>query len=126
MSLLDIAMTSDDNAIYVQMSWQLETRLQDDYLVFVHALNADGVIVSQRDSYSGLSNMPFTRLDVGDVFNDIYVLLLANDDIEFLRIGSYRAGDLPNTWQRLDAESSQFVIEDNAVSIPRSALRIIE
>ncbi|GAB5494638.1 MAG: hypothetical protein Phog2KO_48530 [Phototrophicaceae bacterium] len=124
--LLDIAMTNDNDALYVQMSWQLETRLQDDYLVFVHALNADGVIVSQRDSYSGLSNMPFSRLDAGEIFHDIYVLMPANEDIEFLRIGIYRAGDLPNTWQRLDAESSLLAIEDNAVLIPRSALRIIE
>lgn len=120
--LTDIAIVLDETLL-VQITWIIENPLENDYLVFVHALNAEGQIIAQRDSYPGLSNMPFTRLKENQVFYDVYALMRPDEAIESLRIGIYRVGTVPNTWERLDAESPYFAIEDNAVLIPSSAVR---
>jgi hypothetical protein len=122
-SLHDIVLVEAAHRLYVQLSWQINTPLNEDYLVFVHALNADEQIIAQRDSYPGLSNRPFTRIETGDVFHDVYPLPRPAEPVTALRIGVYSFDSVLQTWTRLDAESTGFAITDNAVLIPRAQVR---
>ena len=88
----------------------------------MHALASDGTIITQRDSYPGLSNMPFTRMLVGEYYYDVYPLPLPNTQVAALRIGIYKYGSIPNTWERLNAVSKLFDVQDNAVTIPSDSL----
>ena len=123
-TLRDAALIEDTDWYYVQLTWEVEAEFQDDYLVFIHLLNANGDIIAQRDSYPGLGNTSFSRMDAGEIFNDVYPLNPPVEPISALRMGVYRVSDIPDTWLRLDAESDVFNVQDDAVTIPIEMIRV--
>lgn len=123
-SLRDVVLVDAPGWLVVQLTWQVEAPLRADYLVFVHALDAAGAIIAQRDSYPGLSNRPFTRVEAGGLLHDVYPLARPDGPVAALRIGLYRSGEAPGTWQRLAATSERFTVADGALTIPRESLRL--
>ncbi len=89
------ALPGDDLA--VTFYWECLQPISDDYSVFVHLLDANDVIIAQRDMYPGQGNYPTSLWQVGDIFADTYVVsipevVLTPADAQF-EVGFYRLGD---------------------------------
>lgn len=58
--------------VEVTVYWQPLERPQENYAVFVHLLSDVGVLVAQRDTFTGLGRYPSTVWKPGRVFADVY------------------------------------------------------
>jgi hypothetical protein len=58
----------------VTLYWECRAAMDKDYSVFVHLVDARGVIIAQRDSYPGAGNDPTRNWTVGRTMRDIYPL----------------------------------------------------
>lgn len=121
----DVVLIVDEGLVNVQITWEIETALEHDYLVFVHLLNQAGEIVAQRDSYPMLSNRPLTRLTQGETLDDVYPMRFSGE-LSAVRLGMYEYGQAPNTWHRVPVESVRYVVTDDAVVIPIADLRVVQ
>jgi hypothetical protein len=79
--------------LWLTVYWQGLTTMERDYSVFVHLVDARGVIVSQRDSYPGSGNDPTRGWTPGRAMRDHFPLqvplaLLAQGPLR-IRLGLY-------------------------------------
>jgi len=62
--------------------WQADTEIPEDYKVFVHLLNGEGQLISQRDSEPVGGWRPITGWQAGQLIQDNYGLLIPEDAVE--------------------------------------------
>lgn len=118
----DLVWSEDQNWIFLQAYWETKVEFTFDYQIFVHVLDAQGNIISQRDTYPGLGNRPTTLWKAGEGFSDIVVIPKpAGQVFVSFAIGLYRAHD--GMFERLAVTSPVFEIRDNAVQIPIEQIR---
>ncbi len=107
--------------VEVTLFWQTAVLLQNRYKVFLHLLNEDGNLVSQRDSEPGGGLALTTTWQPGEVVLDNHGLLIPSD----LPPGSYRLVlglyDLANPANRLlittqDGETDAYLLTIIAVA----------
>ncbi len=58
----------------VTLYWQSLSAMKEDYSVFVHLLDANELIIGQRDMYPGQGNYPTSLWAPGDVIRDTYIV----------------------------------------------------
>ena len=82
--------------VEVTVYWQPLSRPQENYAVFVHLLSETGVVVAQRDTFTGLGRYPSTIWKPGLVFADVYRVPVPETaytpDTCFVQVGMYRPG----------------------------------
>jgi hypothetical protein len=62
--------------IHVELFWEVTGKPPGDYLLFVHLLDENGLMIAQRDTHPGLGNFPSSQWEPGDRFVesfDLYV-----------------------------------------------------
>jgi hypothetical protein len=56
----------------VTVTWEIVQPTDIPYMVFVHVLDPQGVMIAQRDTYTGLGNYPSTWWRPGHIFEETY------------------------------------------------------
>jgi hypothetical protein len=82
----------------VTLYWQTDSRLQENYVVFVQVLSAEGVLVAQKDNEPGEGQHPTSIWEPGQVVADSYQIPIAGDLAGFkyqIIVGMY-------TWPALE------------------------
>jgi hypothetical protein len=92
--------------LWVTLFWESLDTMERDYSVFVHLVDARGVIIAQRDTYPASGNDPTSDWMPGEIIRDLYPLdvptaVLAQGPFR-VRVGLYDAA----TGQRLPAVGS--------------------
>jgi hypothetical protein len=59
-------------ALYVTVVWEPLRQTEEPYSVFVHVIDATGVLIAQRDTWPGLGRAPTTDWRSGRTFADTY------------------------------------------------------
>jgi uncharacterized membrane protein len=81
-----------DTVLRVDLFWEVLEEMDQNYTVFVHALNTNGELLGQHDSWPADSHRPTSVLPVGETFRDAHYLELnapvSLSDIK-LRVGLY-------------------------------------
>ncbi len=54
--------------IHIELYWEVTGKPPGDYLLFVHLLDENGVMIAQRDTHPGLGNFPSSQWEPGDRF----------------------------------------------------------
>ena len=105
------------SSLRVDLYWEVLHEMDQNYTVFVHALNSEGTILGQHDGWPADAHRPTSVLPAGEVFRDVHYLTLSEppmlsditlDGIE-LRIGLYES---------LDGEILQDSSQQDYVEIP--------
>jgi len=88
-------------AIDVDLYWEVTGKPPGDYLLFVHLIDENGLMVAQRDTHPGLGNFPAGNWEPGDRFVESVRLFVpetayspnrATLTVGFYAPGSYRLG----------------------------------
>ena len=61
-------------SVEVVLYWQAMKPIDRDYSTFVHLLDANDIVVAQRDMYPGQGLWPTSQMKVGDIIANRYVL----------------------------------------------------
>jgi 4-amino-4-deoxy-L-arabinose transferase-like glycosyltransferase len=79
----------------VTVYWETLSATPDEYTVFVHLIDGEGVVVAQRDTYPGLGRYPTTAWAPGNVFADTYRIWLPDSayapNTLSVKVGLYRS-----------------------------------
>ena len=70
----------------MSLYWQSAARVEKDYTVFIHLLDANGNVRAQIDAMPGEGRYPTSVWDVDEIVRDNYALRLPND----LAPGNYK------------------------------------
>ncbi|MCB8959818.1 MAG: glycosyltransferase family 39 protein [Ardenticatenales bacterium] len=62
--------------LHVELYWEVTGQTPGDYLLFVHLIDGNGLMVAQRDTHPGLGRFPSSRWQEGDRFIDSFDLFL--------------------------------------------------
>ncbi|GAB4470756.1 MAG: hypothetical protein Kow00124_07210 [Anaerolineae bacterium] len=87
--------------IDVTVTWQVIRPTDVPYAVFIHMINPQGVIVAQRDTYTGLGNYPSHWWHPGHIFTETYRVFVPETayapEETYIQIGLYNPdrGRLP-------------------------------
>jgi len=80
--------------VRVSLYWDVLAEMGQNYTVFVHALDQQGGLVGQHDSWPADTHRPTSILAVGDQVRDVHYLTIsqpvAKNDLS-LRIGLYES-----------------------------------
>ena len=60
----------------LELYWQVLGEMDQNYPVFVHALNANGALIGQHDGWPADAHRPTSVLPVGESFRDVHYLAL--------------------------------------------------
>jgi 4-amino-4-deoxy-L-arabinose transferase-like glycosyltransferase len=80
----------------VTLYWETLRSVHQDYVVFIHLLDDDGVVVAQRDTYPGLGSFPTSVWEAGTLFADTYRVHLPETaytpNSAWVQVGMYLPG----------------------------------
>ncbi|MGB4872555.1 MAG: phospholipid carrier-dependent glycosyltransferase [Candidatus Promineifilaceae bacterium] len=83
-------------AIDIDLYWEVTGKPPGDYLLFVHLISENGVMVAQRDTHPGLGNFPSSNWEPGDRFVESIRLMVPEaayaPDTAVLSVGYYVPG----------------------------------
>jgi uncharacterized membrane protein len=100
---------SAESTVRLSLFWRVDKPMAQNYSVFVHALNADGHVLAQHDSWPADAHRPTSVLPVGSVIRDVHYLSLTDaaskNDI-VLHVGLYDAAGK----RLLSQDGKEFVI----------------
>ena len=63
-------------AVTITLHWRADAALADDYSVFVHAVDVDGIVQAQHDSHPGLGSFPTREWRPSQVIVDQHTLVV--------------------------------------------------
>lgn len=87
--------------ISVTVTWEVLQPTPAPYMVFIHVFDQQGVMIAQRDTYTGLGNYPSNWWRPGHIFTETYRLIIPETTYEpnrlDVRLGLYHPdlGRLP-------------------------------
>ncbi len=115
-SLRGTSVQAADEALTVDLYWQADAPVTEDYQIFIHVFDAEGNRVAQRDSSPVDSRYPTSQWRIDTLIVDSHVLgldqsLPAGDYI--VRIGLYRLSD----GTRLSITGADERVQDNSLLI---------
>jgi hypothetical protein len=64
------------DSLTITLYWQSLAKMNQDYVVFVHLLDENDLILAERNTFPGLGSFPTTLWQVGDAIADTYTLVL--------------------------------------------------
>jgi 4-amino-4-deoxy-L-arabinose transferase-like glycosyltransferase len=112
-ALYGYTLTERDHGFEMMLVWRAETYIEREYTVFVHLVNADGTMVTQRDSMPMQNSYPTSLWLPDEYVTDRYLFDSALSNRYNLRIGLYDAETgtrLPLLTQSSGAGSDFFVV----------------
>jgi hypothetical protein len=95
------------STLRLSLFWRVDQSVEQNYTVFVHALDHDAQLLAQHDSWPADAHRPTSVLPAGTVFRDVHYLTFSQpvSDQMVLRTGLYDAdGD-----RLLTQEGDEFV-----------------
>jgi mannosyltransferase len=113
------------DVLQLQLEWQTDAPLDRRYKVFVQMLDADGVLVEQRDSEPGGGTLPTVDWQPGEIIIDQHALILPETlkPAEYqLIVGLY---DINSPMERLPIELRESTLSGNDTSPLQDYLRLI-
>ncbi len=108
--LVAVETAVSDDELLVDLWWQAETAVGQDYIVFVYALDENGELVAQSDTFPGQGTNPTRLWQDGDITHDQHQLTIPADEVVTVLVGAYD----PNTQERLTATVASTPLADNA------------
>jgi hypothetical protein len=78
----------------VELFWEVLGEMDQNYTVFVHALDANGALIGQHDGWPADAHRPTSVLPVGETFRDVHYLTLNEAAVLSeitLQVGLYEA-----------------------------------
>lgn len=103
--------------VAVSLTWASLAPTPGNYVVFVHLLDSEGVIVAQRDTYPGLGQFPTSFWQPGDAFTDCIVVPIPETvyrpDVAQVQVGLY---DYDSGW-RLPVQGADGRVLGDAVTV---------
>ena len=96
------------STLRISLFWHVDRSMDQNYTVFVHALDKSGALLDQHDSWPADAHRPTSVLSAGTVFRDVHYLTLPREapDGLTLRVGLYDGEGNPLVTQ----EDQSFVI----------------
>lgn len=116
---VDRAQAQPGDPIKVTLYWRALAAMDQSYVEFVHLIDADGIIVAQRDTWPGRGLYPTGLWQPGQVFAD-ELYLHVPDGAYAPNVATVRVGLYDSQGTRLVAEGAN--LEDNAAAIGQVAL----
>ncbi|PJF41530.1 MAG: hypothetical protein CUN54_01150 [Phototrophicales bacterium] len=113
LSLQCISSVYDDGVLQVDLFWHVQNSPEHDYVAFIHALDADGAIVTQFDGPPLNGDYPTSFWREGQSLADHYTLA-TDEPIDSIGIGLY----LPDTLERLSVTHDGVPVQDNRIILP--------
>jgi len=85
------------STLRVSLFWRVDEPVGRNYTVFVHALDENGAVLDQHDSWPADSHRPTSVLTTGTVFRDVHYLTLPHrvPNGLTLRVGLYDGEETP-------------------------------
>jgi hypothetical protein len=108
--------------IKVALYWQAQTKMAEDYTVFVHLVDEEGTIWGQHDSQPVNGYYPTSFWDQGEIVKDEHAFLVSEDTPpgEYrIEVGMYRLAD----GQRLAIVDQNGQVLDNKALLSEIAVR---
>ena len=90
----------DEDQMRLELVWYAQESVGEDYKVFVHVVDEQGIIIEQRDAMPRENTYPTSLWTAGEYVTDLYVLP-AVAEVFLLRVGLY----LPETGMRLPVQT---------------------
>lgn len=87
--LVGLTVAPGDGGLSVELVWGAEGDVLTSYVVFIHALDADGKILAQSDTIPVAGLRPTTGWLPGEFVTDLHDLNIPADQVVRLRIGLY-------------------------------------
>lgn len=79
-----------DNGVYLEVVWSVKSPIAEDYTVFVHVLDANGELITQRDAMPMNNTYPTSLWDGGEYVVDTYGFDELQSDAPYtFRVGMY-------------------------------------
>jgi hypothetical protein len=106
------ALTSP-GTIDLTLYWRSVQEVANDYTVFIHLADANGLLLAQEDSPLGQGKFPTSRWSPGQLIEDEHHLLIAEnlpDGKYDLKVGLYNSA----TGERLSVQSENGPVPDNS------------
>jgi hypothetical protein len=85
-----------DKEILLTLYWKAISEIEEDYTVFTHLTDEDGIILSQHDSQPLGGDYPTSIWEVGEVVEDEHVIVVKENALVGgcrLEVGMYRLSD---------------------------------
>ena len=73
---IDKTSVQPGDKLHIELYWEVTGQPPGDYLLFVHLIDGNGLMVTQRDTHPGLGRYPSSRWQEGDRFIDSFDLYL--------------------------------------------------
>ncbi|GAB4313456.1 MAG: hypothetical protein Kow00117_06060 [Phototrophicales bacterium] len=109
--LVGYTLTWQDQTLMIDLLWQALAPIDQNYTVFVHLVNADGIIVAQQDAMPQSYTYPTSLWLEGEYVLDSYRLTAVLDDTYQIHIGLYlqETGDRLMVINEDDQDIADFV-----------------
>ena len=108
--LVGVETAVSDDELLVDLWWQATTSVGQDYIVFVYALNENGELVAQSDTFPAQGGSPTRLWQAGDLTHDQHQLIIPSGEDVIILVGAYD----PNTQVRLPGTQAGAVLPDDA------------
>ena len=92
---VDTAVT--DEELHIDLWWQAQTSMGQDYVVFVYAFDEEDNLIAQSDAFPAQGQNPTRLWQAGDITRDPHQLVIPYRDGLTILVGAYD----PNTQDRL-------------------------
>lgn len=102
--LLGYTLEPEGEGFSLTLVWYAQRPVDENYTVFVHAVDANGIIVGQRDVSPVDNTYPTSLWAEGEYVVDRHVLTTLNGPVDHLRVGLYSQ----ETGERLPVWESQY------------------
>jgi 4-amino-4-deoxy-L-arabinose transferase-like glycosyltransferase len=102
--------------VYVTLYWQPLRRTDQPYSTYLHLLDRDGLLVTQRDTYPGLGRNATNAWTPGQMFEDHYLIVIP--DTAYTPVDAHWESGL---WQKETGERA-FVLGANGQPIAADAI----
>jgi hypothetical protein len=111
-----VAAVQPGETLPLTLYWRGERPLETDYIVFIHLVDKNNLIIAQRDVFHGPGVYPTSQWEVGEQFSDTYILRLPNTAFApaqaHFKVGLYDSTTGARLSTPTDTDSVQFgVIE---------------
>jgi 4-amino-4-deoxy-L-arabinose transferase-like glycosyltransferase len=73
-----VAAVQPGETLPLTLYWRGESPLETDYVIFIHLVDENNLIIAQRDVFHGPGVYPTSQWEVGEQFGDTYILRLPN------------------------------------------------
>ena len=111
--LVGVETAVSDDDMTVDLWWQATENVPQDYIVFVYAIDENGELVAQSDTYPAQGGSPTHLWQKGDITHDPHQLTIPSGAELTILVGAYD----PNTQVRLPGTQAGESLPDNVLTL---------